>query len=119
MLIELIYHSLSRQSVSEEAIRQILKTSKDFNSKNDISGYLLYYQNEFLQIIEGEKEIVYALFKKIKSDQRHSNVLLIKESEIKKEHSVHGQWLVKIYHNIRKMKMTHIVLLNLAKCSIV
>ena len=76
-MIDLIYFSVPNQGLKPEDIPNILKSARDFNSKNNITGCLLHHNNQFLQILEGEKEIVLDLFDSIKKDKRHSNVILI------------------------------------------
>jgi len=81
-MIELIYHSEANHDLTPEDISNILKNARDFNSENNITGCLLYHNNEFLQILEGEKEIVQELFDSIEMDKRHSSVnLLVKEKK--------------------------------------
>jgi hypothetical protein len=76
-MIELIYHSEANHNLTPEDISNILKTARDFNFENNITGCLLYHNNEFLQIIEGEREIVQELFASIEKDKRHSSVSLL------------------------------------------
>ena len=76
-MIELVYYSQANNDLTAVDISNILKTARDFNSENQITGCLLYNNNEFLQILEGEKKVVMELFESIKKDKRHSNVMLL------------------------------------------
>lgn len=76
-MIELVYYSEANHDLSAVDISNILKTARDFNHENQITGCLLYNNNEFLQILEGEKKVVMDLFESIKKDKRHSNVMLL------------------------------------------
>ena len=58
MIFELIYYSTASPDLSTNDILNILENSRDFNSKNEITGCLLYHNNEFVQLIEGEEEAV-------------------------------------------------------------
>ena len=58
MIFELIYYSTASPDLSKNDILNILENSRDFNSKNEITGCLLYHNNEFVQLIEGEEEAV-------------------------------------------------------------
>ena len=49
MLYELIYSSVATHTISSEDIAEILRTARDFNTKNNITGCLLYHNNEFIQ----------------------------------------------------------------------
>ena len=61
-MIELVYYSLASENLSSEDVSAMLKNSRKFNSKNNITGCLLYHNSEFLQILEGEKKVVLDLF---------------------------------------------------------
>lgn len=76
-MIELVYYSKVNPNLTSKEVYNILNTSKEYNYKNDITGCLLYRNDEFLQIIEGEKDKVLDLFDKIKKDKRHSNVRML------------------------------------------
>ena len=80
-MFELVYHSMAKPGLSRDDITKILNKARAFNSINNISGCLLYHNNEFLQILEGEKEVVKDLFSSIGKDDMHSNVYLIMEGE--------------------------------------
>lgn len=83
-MIELVYFSEADPNLTVEDISILLKHSRDYNTKNNITGCLLYLNNEFLQILEGKKEAVQHLFTLIKEDKRHSNIIVLAE-ENKKE----------------------------------
>lgn len=82
-MFELIYRSTAKEDINSTDIDNILKIAREFNSKHEITGCLLFHNNEFIQILEGEKKLVQDLFKNIEKDERHSNVLLLAESEKK------------------------------------
>lgn len=63
-------------------IAAIFKMAYSFNAKNGITGCLLYYNTEFLHFIEGKKEFVLTLFKKIKLDSRHIHVTHLYSEEV-------------------------------------
>lgn len=63
-------------------IENIEKNSSSFNIQNDITGSLLYTDNNYIQIIEGDNLLLTNLFFKIQSDERHENVRLINFEEI-------------------------------------
>ncbi len=89
-MYELIYRSVANKDVTATDINNILKTAREFNAKNGITGCLLFHKNEFIQILEGQEETIKTLYEKIESDQRHFAVLLLAESE--KEKRIFGDW---------------------------
>ena len=96
-MYELIYCSVAKQDLKEEDISDILEKARDFNSKNDITGCLLLHNNEFIQILEGDKKILQDLFKRIELDKRHINVMLLAEDE--KKERIFDKWSM-AYHKI-------------------
>ena len=82
MFFELIYTSIASSDLTSKDIVDILEESRLFNSKNDITGCLLYYKGEFLQILEGEKSVVLNIYRKIDKDRRHHNVSLLLKNDI-------------------------------------
>jgi hypothetical protein len=80
-MFELIYCSAAKDGLTSTDISDILKIARDFNKKNNITGCLLYHNNEFIQILEGDKKIVQELYSKIVKDIRNFNVDLIAEGE--------------------------------------
>lgn len=78
----LLYLSTATSLLSDEEIINILNTSRSFNQKHSITGLLLYHQGSFLQVIEGEKDIIHSLFyKKISLDKRHEGIILLLDEQ--------------------------------------
>ncbi len=82
MYFELIYNSVASPELTSKDVLDILEESRLFNSKNDITGCLLYHKGEFLQLLEGEKSIVQNIYGKIEKDKRHHNVSLLLKNDI-------------------------------------
>lgn len=80
-MYELIYYSTANPTLNANDISNILKTSRDFNLKNDITGCLLYYNNEFIQILEGDRMAIkklYATLNRMKGIAMHLYYLRMK-----------------------------------------
>ena len=52
----------------------ILEQSRRNNAQFGITGVLLYVRGSIIQVLEGEKEPLEALYKRIEQDQRHKNI---------------------------------------------
>ena len=52
------------------------------NLKLKITGALVYFNGSFLQVLEGNKEVITELFSKIRKDKRHSKILTILDQKI-------------------------------------
>jgi len=79
----LIYLSASSSLFSNEEIIDILNTSRSNNLRLNITGLLLYHEGSILQILEGEREVIYALFNKIGLDKRHKSIIKLLDKNIK------------------------------------
>lgn len=81
MLYELIYRSDAKPEIAESEIEVILHTAREFNEANNITGCLLYNNNQFLQLLEGEFTVLMELYERIKQDGRHENIVLLHMQE--------------------------------------
>jgi len=96
MLYEILYSSVAIQKFSADGIQSLLSQCFENNKENDITGCMIYKKREFIQVIEGEKKHVKALFEKIKHDKRHTKVQIIWEGETKQRSF--NQWLMGFYN---------------------
>lgn len=74
MLIELVYTSTAVRNYSDDELEDILKKSVQNNKRKNVTGLLLYSKGTFMQVLEGETDVVDALVDIIKSDPRHQNI---------------------------------------------
>jgi hypothetical protein len=79
-MYKLVYQSAASPNITSEDISNISETSRLFNRVNDITGFLIYYNFTFLQILESSKPILEELFFKIKQDNRNYNIQTLYES---------------------------------------
>ncbi len=80
-MYELTYYSIAKRNIGTAEISDILAKARDFNSKNDITGCLLFHNNQFIQVLEGDKNIITDLLLKIGKDERHFNIIKLAEAE--------------------------------------
>ncbi len=83
-MYELTYESEAIEGVTSHDVILILEESRIFNNKKDIPGCLVLHNRKFIQIIEGKRGTIQELYKKIKSDRRHTRIRLISEDPILK-----------------------------------
>lgn len=76
-MYELVYYSIASPSLNRKDISDILEVSQQNNSKNNITGCMLYHNDAFIQILEGDQKTVEALYFKIEQDSRHYNARLV------------------------------------------
>ncbi|ABK45044.1 BLUF domain protein [Magnetococcus marinus MC-1] len=71
VMIQLVYVSSSVRLFTKDELIGILEVSRTHNQSKGITGILLYANGNFLQLLEGEKKDVDALYEKITQDKRH------------------------------------------------
>lgn len=81
-LVELSYLSEAVSDMSFLGLMRLLESARAFNQQNGISGILLYDNQQFGQIIEGERANVMKAWKRIQEDKRHHRIELLEISEI-------------------------------------
>ena len=87
-MYHLIYVSQAARPLSESELAEILKKSRDYNSRDGITGLLIYKltpsasRANFMQLLEGEKGEVVRAFDRIKADRRHHTKIVLEEGEI-------------------------------------
>lgn len=76
-LWQLIYASNTTSPLTDPEIDRLLTQSRTDNKKTGITGMLIYHQGSFLQVLEGPKQAVEALFGKISGDTRHKEIAVL------------------------------------------
>ena len=82
MLVRLMYASRATDSVDQEVLSAILKKSKANNPDLGVTGVLCFSGGIFLQVLEGGRSPVSALYNRIANDPRHRDVVLLSYEEI-------------------------------------
>lgn len=75
-LYRLVYTSARLKNCSEEDIEQILEISRRNNAKINVTGILIHTKDRFLQVLEGDKDVVTSLYHKIEKDDRHGGSIM-------------------------------------------
>ena len=86
MLVRLMYASRAGAGVDTEELHAILRHAKTANPKNGITGALCFADGIFIQVLEGGREAVSALYSRITADTRHKDVVLLAYREIDERH---------------------------------
>ena len=82
MLVRLMYASRAVSTVNQEALQVILRQCKAKNPAAGITGVLCYSEGIYLQVLEGGRSAVNAVYNRIAADQRHTQVELMSYHEI-------------------------------------
>ena len=82
MLVRLMYASRAAESVNHDELVAILKQSKAYNPAAGVTGVLCFSGGIFLQVLEGGRAPLNALYNRIVQDARHREVTLLSYEEI-------------------------------------
>jgi FAD-dependent sensor of blue light len=82
MLVRLMYASRAAEPVKPETLNAILKKSTVNNPSVGVNGVLCFSSDIYLQVLEGGRAQVSALYNRIAQDTRHRDVVLLSYDEI-------------------------------------
>jgi len=92
MLVRLLYASRTTSEIDEELVASILERSRKHNLEHGITGILCTASpgNVFVQLLEGGRAAVNALYGGIVRDPRHCDITLLDYAEISERRF--GSW---------------------------
>ncbi|AWG21989.1 hypothetical protein FFWV33_10915 [Flavobacterium faecale] len=85
-MYQLNYCSIASSGADLKDLNEILNTAIKRNAVKNITGCLIYHNNYFVQILEGDKQAVLDLYEKIKKDKKHHSVTLLWENSVDSRH---------------------------------
>ncbi len=94
-LVELSYLSEAVSDMSFLGLMRLLESARAFNQTHGITGILLYDNQQFGQIIEGERANIMKVWKRIQEDKRHHRIELLEIREISERS--YPDWLLRFY----------------------
>lgn len=82
MLVRCLYASRAAGPLTGPTIESILDQSRRNNPRLGITGMLCYFDDIFIQVIEGGRDEVCELFNALVRDERHKDVRILTYDEI-------------------------------------
>ncbi len=86
-LAQLVYHSRPAADLAGSArlaaFRAIHKVAKARNGSEGVGGFLVLTRTHFVQLLEGERNIVMATYQRIVRDPRHTQCTLVDISPVR------------------------------------
>lgn len=80
-LYQLVYRSRATAPFSDDMLVELLKKARKHNQEKHISGILLYGYNSFIQLLEGDDDVVRDLYYNyIFHDPRHQDLKVLQET---------------------------------------
>lgn len=84
----ILYVSQAQQPMSDDELSALLEVSRANNIRDGVTGLLIYKQwreenrANFLQLLEGPRDVVENAYRKITKDNRHHTVIVLEKGEI-------------------------------------
>lgn len=106
MIFQLLYFSTANHKMDEPELTEILKKANLTNIQKGISGFLLYMDGTFAQVLEGQEKIVNELYlNKITKDNRHHDCMVLVERTVPAREF--PEWSMG-FHNLSGKKLDHL-----------
>ncbi len=86
MLVRLLYASRAVDEPRADTVMEIMRQSHAHNPAQGITGILCHSNQVYIQVLEGGREAVNALYARIVCDPRHRDVVLLHYEEINERH---------------------------------
>lgn len=91
LLFNLVYCSRAAADVDAATVDRIIATSHRNNPRWGITGMLVFGEGIFFQWLEGSRASVMGLMERIRSDERHEQIVILSEIEASGER-MFPQW---------------------------
>lgn len=78
----IMYVSVADPDLAADAIKTLVSHSQRRNAADGVTGIMLYNGSNFLQLIEGEADVIDACYARIERDPRHSGVVSLRDTSI-------------------------------------
>lgn len=82
MLIRLIYASEATEPMGPGTVESLLAHARRKNRLHDLTGLLAFDSRYFLQVLEGDRQLVSDLYGRLVQDPRHKRLVLLQADPI-------------------------------------
>ena len=89
-MYQLVYISAFGLNVRPADIDDILAASRLNNERDGITGMLIADGQRFLQVLEGDRQLVLDAFRRIEADDRHFGILTLSRRDLRRREF--GAW---------------------------
>ncbi len=81
-MLSVIYVSVVDPALNETDIAALVEQARANNARDDLTGVLIYNEQNFMQLIEGPADRVEACLGLIRADRRHSGMIELRRRPI-------------------------------------
>ena len=89
-MIQTAYVSRAAEAMTQESLLSLLQQCLANNEASGVTGMLLYGNDTFLQVLEGEEAVLHTVVEKIEKDPRHSKIHILYRKAI--ENRQYSDW---------------------------
>jgi hypothetical protein len=86
----IIYLSWASAPLTDDQLQELLRVARRHNKQLNVTGIMVYGNERFMQVLEGEEATVRALYEHIKLDARHHHVIAYADKPI--THRAFAEW---------------------------
>lgn len=90
MTYQIAYSSRATEPMTAVSLEKILADARAGNRARNITGALICVDDVFLQVLEGDRDVVRAVMANIARDSRHGSVKVFHEAEV--DAPTFGSW---------------------------
>jgi hypothetical protein len=76
-MFQLVYVSSASRKFNTNELHELLVQARQKNRELGVTGMLLYKDGNFMQVLEGQQEVVSKLAEKIELDPRHKGIIVV------------------------------------------
>lgn len=81
-MYSLLYTSVATSDMGASQLHDLLLEARQANTARGVTGMLLYKQGNFMQVLEGEQDVVMDLSHRIACDPRHERVYTLHAAQV-------------------------------------
>lgn len=79
---QIVYNSRAKPDLGQDDVFQIVQTSARNNGDTGLSGFLVYLNGAFFQVLEGPEDQLQVTLSRIQEDDRHTDLTIILDRRI-------------------------------------
>ena len=78
----LIYTSVASENLGQEGLFEIIETSARNNPSRELTGFLIFNNQKFFQMVEGPARQIADLLAVLHDDRRHHSIEILYRSDV-------------------------------------
>lgn len=114
-LYRCLYYSRACRPFPEQELSRLEQLCVEKNAEHKITGYLVYYEESFVQYIEGSKRDVCTLMNSIDQDERH--IIKVRLEEYMDTNRLFPRWYMRFFTRLSDADMEGVLFVHLATMS--